>query len=200
MFKFLFLSAIAAMAAMMTGCCGGPIGFATGPGSHCGYCEGAPSGPSYHQGPLARLAAAHKRTVCGSGCGEVYYGEWLSNPPDCCDPCDNEVQCTPPIVPQCGIFARMFAGLYGVRHPRGGGGAGCCEETCVDDCGSCDSCCGGGGEVIHEGPVVESGPGCSSCAGGSHGNIPFATKPVRRAPYTRGGQPQTVSQSRTIRR
>jgi len=29
-----------------------------------------------------------KRTlVCGSGCGETYLGEWISSPPDSCDPC-----------------------------------------------------------------------------------------------------------------
>jgi hypothetical protein len=26
---------------------------------------------------------------CGSGCGEVYWDEWISDPPECCDPCDN---------------------------------------------------------------------------------------------------------------
>src|SRR5262245_20621057 len=25
---------------------------------------------------------------CGQGCGEIYWGEWYSDPPDCCDPCD----------------------------------------------------------------------------------------------------------------
>lgn len=25
---------------------------------------------------------------CGGGCGEVYYGPWVNDPPDCCDPCD----------------------------------------------------------------------------------------------------------------
>ncbi len=185
MFKYMMLCAVAAMAAMMTGCCGGPIGFATGPGSHCNYCDGAPTGPQIYRGPIARLAAAHKRTVCGNGCGEVYYGEWLSNPPDCCDPCDNAQQCTPPIVPQCGFFYRLFRGLYGVRLPQDD----CCEEECIEDCGSCDSC--GGGEVIHE------GPDCSSCAGGSRGNIPFNTKPVHRSPYT---HPAASDRSKSIRR
>jgi len=27
--------------------------------------------------------------TCASGCGEIYWGEWLSDPPDACDPCDN---------------------------------------------------------------------------------------------------------------
>ena len=36
-------------------------------------------------GPAARL---FKQIACRGGCGEVYVGEWTSDPPDCCDPCD----------------------------------------------------------------------------------------------------------------
>ena len=31
---------------------------------------------------------ATSKMTCGSGCGDIYWGEWLSNPPDACDPCD----------------------------------------------------------------------------------------------------------------
>lgn len=29
------------------------------------------------------------RTWCGPSCGEVYWNEWFSHPPDCCDPCSD---------------------------------------------------------------------------------------------------------------
>lgn len=47
----------------------------------CGDCC---PGPCHHGflSPLEQLLS------CGSGCGEVYWDEWLSDPPDCCDPCD----------------------------------------------------------------------------------------------------------------
>src|SRR4026209_2031199 len=35
------------------------------------------------------LSPLHCLLGCGSGCGEFYYDEWLSDPPQCCDPCDN---------------------------------------------------------------------------------------------------------------
>ncbi len=35
----------------------------------------------------------HTYFYCGNGCGEVYVGEWISDPPDCCDPCDAYYGC-----------------------------------------------------------------------------------------------------------
>jgi len=29
------------------------------------------------------------RTWCDCACGEVYWNEWFSHPPDCCDPCSD---------------------------------------------------------------------------------------------------------------
>ena len=40
-------------------------------GCHCGGCW--PCGKNW----------------CGSQCGEVFWNEWFSLPPDCCDPCSN---------------------------------------------------------------------------------------------------------------
>lgn len=45
---------------------------------HCGNCDG-------YNPPFGSL---RKTLACGSGCGEVYYGEWLSNPPNTCNECD----------------------------------------------------------------------------------------------------------------
>src|SRR6187455_826331 len=30
----------------------------------------------------------YRNRICGKGCGDLYVGEWVSDPPDCCDPCD----------------------------------------------------------------------------------------------------------------
>jgi hypothetical protein len=30
------------------------------------------------------------RLACGSGCGDVYWGEWIYNPPECCDACNED--------------------------------------------------------------------------------------------------------------
>lgn len=42
----------------------------------------------------------HMKT-CAAGCGEIYWNEWISDPPDECDPCDSSPQwvgnrCCPP--------------------------------------------------------------------------------------------------------
>lgn len=77
----------------MTGCVGwGPCGderfvgplqgamsdVCTTCNDHCNNCDG-------YNPPFGNL----RRTLaCGSGCGEIYYGEWVSNPPNTCNECD----------------------------------------------------------------------------------------------------------------
>ena len=39
------------------------------------------------------LSKLHNYFWCANGCGEVYVGEWISDPPDCCDPCDEYYGC-----------------------------------------------------------------------------------------------------------
>lgn len=34
-------------------------------------------------------ASLAERTYCCDGCGEKYCNEWHSDPPACCEPCDN---------------------------------------------------------------------------------------------------------------
>jgi hypothetical protein len=70
--------------------CGAPSGpcDAGGPGP-CGACNSC--GPNGNcRGPLTFvLGLLHPATWgCGSGCGEVYYGDFNGDPPDLCDPCD----------------------------------------------------------------------------------------------------------------
>jgi hypothetical protein len=59
-------------------------------GTECGSSCAAPCGPSAAPcGPLSwicRLFASDGWP--DGGCGEIYCGDWCSEPPDCCDPCD----------------------------------------------------------------------------------------------------------------
>lgn len=100
------------------------------------------------------LQAARNRLTCGAGCGEFYLDEWMSDPPDCCDPCDGCGNytgrggcggcwgggcggCRP------GLFGGGFWNLWGHRYSQydSYGGFG------YDDMGD--------GEVIYEGEMTE---------------------------------------------
>lgn len=109
-----------------------PPGGKVPPGGACGSCAttGSPCGDC---GILSFLRC--RMTAC-KGCGEVYYGEWLSDPPDCCDPCDRchgqftgQGGCCPP-----GFFARLAAGIRGMRC--GTGPCGCGQSGCGGSCGN----------------------------------------------------------------
>ena len=97
--------------------------------------------------------------TCGRGCGSVYAGEWISDPPDCCDPCN---RCNGDFTGSgcCGgpgLLARIARGVQGARC---GGGCGLCGGAGCSSCGGSSSCGGGGctscgdglssgGSVIH---------------------------------------------------
>lgn len=81
----------------------------------CGSCEGGgcgSTGMAVGACPKRGLADCVTRALtCGSGCGEVYWGEWYNDPPPACDPCDDHgnwtgTTCCPP-------RRRPFSG---VRH------------------------------------------------------------------------------------
>lgn len=77
------------------------------------------------------------RLACGSGCGEVYWGEWISDPPDCADPCD---QCGNYVGPRLRVASCLtWSNLFGQRTGSCDCGvcAACLHTTC--DCGFCDS-------------------------------------------------------------
>ena len=140
----------------------------------------------------------NQATGC-KGCGDVYWGEWISDPPDCCDPCD-----------QCGGFS--------------GSGGTCCKTGCLqrlsrifkshrycpDDCGGscgmpallgcnqcggagCDSCGGDGGYVDgHGGHEIHRG-------GTPHGSVldenwdPAPTpKPAPGKPIHKANTPHSI--------
>lgn len=99
----------------------------------CGDCGGKCAG--YKPGhPLGNLLG------CTSGCGEVYWGEWMSDPPDYCDPCDDHGNwggygccgygCGFPILQH--VFGSLHAALSG---------------QCAGTCGACDSCAYAGSPV-----------------------------------------------------
>lgn len=157
------------MTIWMSGCCCGPGAGPCGPcPSQCNNCDDAGYGqfPMVY-GPLHGLTQLRKSMVCGSGCGEAYYDEWVSTPPDACDPChdDQFVGGATPCVPFCwrpGTLFGLFGGLYGTRFCDGCGHSfdqcGCGPVGCDDGCG-CDSGCG---------CDVGGGGGCSTCSS-SHG-------------------------------
>ena len=90
----------------------------------CGDCAAGTCGHGY-------LAESAKSCLtCGSGCGEVYWGEWTNSPPDCCDPCGGCDPCCSPWAPLRGL-----ANLWGYRYAPACG-----------TCGGCDTC-GGSGEM-----------------------------------------------------
>src|SRR6266481_4349072 len=97
--------------------------------------------------------------TCGRGCNEIYINEWISDPPDCCDPCD---KCYGQFTGQQGYcclgpFQRLLAASHGYSYcPRPYCGP---WRPLFGHCGPCDlaASCGGG-------------PGCTTCGGGpAHG-------------------------------
>lgn len=133
--------------------------------NECGDCYGGARG-YYHCGLLPMLRAhIGMHGTCGRGCGEVYWGEWVSDPPDCCDPCNscgdwqNQQCCSP------GLLRRLWWGAHGYRLGGQHGDANCC--------GGCGSCGGG----IAAAGFYDGGPGCASCGGGHGGEIHTAPIP-----------------------
>src|SRR5262245_51961750 len=102
-------------------------------------------------GDCGILSCLWRKKTCGMGCGEIYIGEWISDPPDCCDPCDQCSGCwTGPQGACClGPCQRLLAALHGYKY---------CPKP------SCGPACGG---FCHRGSC---GPACG-CDGGPHGAI-----------------------------
>jgi hypothetical protein len=66
--RSLCLAWMTGLAAVLSGCCCGP-----------GYGCGEPWGGCYPCG----------KNYCAPSCGELFWSEWFSIPPECCDPCDD---------------------------------------------------------------------------------------------------------------
>jgi hypothetical protein len=105
----------------------------------CGSgCYGRP----WHRGPLSCVFALFMPcTWCGGNCGERYWGDFYSDPPDCWDPCD--------------CYGNYSGGSSSECSTCGGGNAS----------GGCRNCGNpvGGGMTVDEGNVVSR----SSRTGGS---------------------------------
>jgi hypothetical protein len=104
----------------------------------CGHCSGH-----------TPCQSIHEKLTCGSGCGEVYWGEWISDPPDPCDPCDGcgnwiGPRCCPPRWWQ--LICCGAPGLWGWRC----GPDACCDNGC--DHGP-ESTCDGHGEIWNDADV-----------------------------------------------
>src|SRR5690606_32343758 len=169
------LGAAAAMliAVLAAGCCTlpGGAGCLDGQCPPAGGCTSC--GPSYGQGRFTDLVfpLLSNQLTCGSGCGPLYWNEWLSDPPDCCDPCDNHgVWTGPRAAPVGGV---LYAGwdaiwdsclgirpLYhmllcpGCASPPGCGYA----ETWVEDPPFCPDCLAGGGPASMAPGTMGSSP------------------------------------------
>ena len=111
----------------------GPIDCECG-GHGCGMCR------------MGLFGLARYRATCGAGCGEMYLDEWASDPPDCCDPCDDGM-CRRGCRGGCGggIMRRGGLGLFGRRYrpaaEYGYGFSAGHDEMIFDD--------------VHEGTVIE---------------------------------------------
>jgi hypothetical protein len=114
----------------------------------------------YH-GPLTWLFAIFEYGYCDSGCGETYWGEFHSDPPDCCDPCDN-----------CGNYIGPSPGLVPGGSPVDGAGVE------VPAGGGCN--CGTASHLPEARAVAQSG---------QHGAVPqgtYAVQPRRASNNPRG--------------
>lgn len=60
---------------------------------HCDRCDGGTRAPLGAYAGLPLAVRLKQRLACGDGCGEVYFGEWISTPPTP-DPCDYDGQYT----------------------------------------------------------------------------------------------------------
>ena len=114
--------------------CGPGVGRGVATCDPCGDCATGTCGHGY-------LAESVKdRLTCGSGCGEVYWGEWTNNPPDSCDPCGGYAcdPCCSPWAPFKGLM-----NLWGYRYTPACG-----------SCGGCDTCGGVSDEIYMEGDYM----------------------------------------------
>ena len=138
------------------------------PGS-CGTCQ-----PGCATGGLLPLLTT--KLACGSGCGSMYWNEWISDPPECSDPCDNcgcwvGRNCGPNYGPaaynhrHCGLgicrwLRGRWHGFWGYLHH------GPYVGSCYD--GSCGGC-----DALGDATVTQSDScNCASCSSPLQNNTP----------------------------
>jgi hypothetical protein len=205
MFRFLLASTGLVALAALAGCCGGP---------QCYDCAGCGADGRIPCGPVDALRTWRRSLTCGAGCGETYYDEWTSTPPDCVDPCPqfagacdtcNDCGGMCGVPGGCGIrpvraAARLVAALYGKRFCGECGydvGDCCCGEASGYDsygggCG-CASCGGGSEMMMEDAPIMGSG----GCADGNCGGMASArptNTPVQMARQQQRSRTHMVAQ------
>ena len=94
----------------------------------CGECQ---PGLCHHPWLWAH---AKNALTCGAGCGDVYGGEWMSDPPACGDPCDSCGESSCGGCYGCWNPLRGLAHLWGYRYAPVGYSHGYYDEGC-DSCG-----------------------------------------------------------------
>ena len=163
MIRKLFGSVILFAVVLAAGCCG-PLGCGPGCGAgvSCGSCDGGFEQPQPVCNPLDGVRSLKRQLVCGGGCGETYLGEWISTPPDCADPCQNEqwVGGATKCRPFCWAPGTLFRGLYGTRHCTGAESS----EPC--GCGECDTYAVADDGYYADEVISTESSGCSSCQSG----------------------------------
>lgn len=169
-----------AISLMSIGCCG-PIACGTGCGvpmgcdscdvsMGCDSCSGTVVRGGVIHSPLDGLRRMKRNITCGSGCGEVYRGEWRSTPPDCEDPCCGSQWVGGARTARPFCFDRLCCWQPGMLLGKLYGGRFCSgAESCLP-CGCGDVCHGGCGASFDGGMVdgeiisaAGSGCGCASC-------------------------------------
>jgi hypothetical protein len=186
--RSIYLCALVALLASSGCCCYGPPG--PNQGGACCLCLPKPivwCGTEHECGPdgctscaapgdCGLLAALKRCKTCGKGCGEIYWGEWISDPPDCCDPCD---QCYgqwtgPHGYCNLGPCQRLLAALHGYKYcPKP-----CCNESCGPLCS----------KPAMAGCTTCGGTGCATCGGAHGGYIEHIHGPVEMHHHLPPGQ------------
>ena len=133
---------------------GAPCGPTAGP-TDCGPC----GRPFLGRLPIALFGWLDSRLSCGAGCGPLYWHEWMMDPPDCCDPCDDCGEWVGPVSGPRTPVLTMLDCLFGRRFLPGS--VGCGAVNCTDCGGGCADC-GTAYETTRCGIA-----GCGDCGGGS---------------------------------
>ncbi len=153
-----------AISMMSIGCCA-PMA--------CNDCNGPIVRGGLVGGPLDGLRQIKRNMTCGSGCGEVYVGEWRSTPPDCQDPCCGDqwtggaIKARPFCGHRIGCWqpGAFLGALYGSRFCSGAESSASCGCGSVICDGGCESSGYVDGEFMSEGDVgsTTGSCGCASC-------------------------------------
>lgn len=124
-----------------------------GPGGTCATCCGS----------CGIFSALCWNKSCGQGCGEIYWDEWCSDPPDCCDPCDKCSGCWTghPCGCNLGPCERLLAAFHGYTYCPAPNCGPVCTHTCCEPSCPCTSCGGAGC----------AGFGCSASVAPPHGAV-----------------------------